>query len=149
MAREATKYNLIVIEKGNTFTVLDESFTYDDGFKGLTGSEFEIVSIEDFYAQIVPYLDDDKKVLKYYADNFGGVTSEMIDGVDSSEEGLKELFYDLSYSELWDSFREQLGLNEEQAYIFDCIGGGRCFDKDMVFNRNTHLQHLINDFENN
>ncbi len=144
---KATKYDKIVILKDNKFTVLNESFKHSDDFKGLMGSRFEIVSKQEFDETIEPYLDDDKELLCYYADNFGEVTADMIRNVDSSEDALKELFFDLSYSEKWDYFRKELNLDEEEAYIFNCVGGGRCFSKGMEFTHNKHLQHLINEFE--
>lgn len=73
----------------------------------------------------------------------------MIDNIEeaSKEESLKELFFDLSYIELWDYMREELNLSEDEAYIFNCSGGGRCFDKDYQGNYNEDLSQLIREIE--
>ena len=142
-----TTYNKIVIVEDNIITLLNESFTHSDDFKELTGTQFEIVSEDSFYNTIKDYLGDDLEVLKYYANNFGNVTSEMIESVDSSEEALKELFFDLSYEELWDYMREELNLSTDEAYIFNCVGGGRCFNKNDKFTHNKELEYLLEEFE--
>ena len=142
-----TTYNKIVIVEDNIITVLNDSFIHSDDFKGLTGTQFEIVSEDSFYNTIEDYLGDDLEVLKYYANNLGNVTSEMIESVDSSEEALKELFFDLSYEELWDYMREELNLSTDEAYIFNCVGGGRCFNKNDKFTHNKELEYLLEEFE--
>lgn len=147
--RTETKYNKIVNfdEETKEITVLDGTFNYDDGFKGATGSKFEPISKEEFDETIEPYLDDKHELLCYFADNFGEVTSDMIRNVDASEDALKELFFDLSYIELWDYLREELNLNEDEAYIFNCVGGGRCFDANFQGNVNPELSAIIRESE--
>lgn len=54
---------------------------------------------------------------------------------------------DDSYSELWDYLREELDLNEDDAYMFNCTGGGRCFDSDFQGNVNVELSKLIREIE--
>lgn len=142
-----TTYNKVVIVEDNIVTVLNDSFTHSDDFKGLTGTQFEIVSKDSFYNTIEDYLDDDLEVLEYYADNFGNVISKMIESVDSSEEALKELFFDLSYEEIWDYMREELNLSTDEAYIFNWVGGGRCFNKNDKFTHNKELEYLLEEFE--
>lgn len=139
MKTKREKINKIVKVNNNIITVLDEAFEYADGFKGLTGSVFEVVSKREFDDVLEPYLDNDKKTLIYLAENFG----EMIEGVDSSEEALTELFFDTSYSDMWDYFREELNLSEDEAYIFNCIGGGRCFRADDKFTHNRELEKYL------
>ena len=82
------------------------------------------------------------------AENFEDLNREIIENIDSSEEALKELFFDLSYSEMWDELREVLNLNENEAYIFNCVGGGRCFDKDFQGNISPELSKVIREYEN-
>jgi hypothetical protein len=43
--------------------------------------------------------------------------------------------------------REELNLSEDEAYIFNCSGGGRCFDKDFQGNVNVELSEIIREFE--
>lgn len=152
MNRKETQYNKVVNfdKETNEITVLD--YTFDDTlhskpFKGATGSKFEVISKEQFDETIEPYLDDDKELLIYMAENFGDLNRQMIENVDSSEDALKELFFDLSYAELWDYLREELNLSEDEAYIFNCTGGGRCFDKDFQGNINPELSLIIREIE--
>lgn len=150
--RAETKYNKIVNfdKETNEITVLDYTFDdtlYGKPFKGATGAKFEIISKEQFYEVIEPYLDNKEELLCYMADNFGEVSSNMIRNADASEEALKELFFDISYIEMWDELREELNLSEEEAYIFNCVGGGRCFDKDFQGNVNPELSIVIREFE--
>lgn len=144
-----TKYNKIVnFDKDtNEITVLNETFKHNDGFKGATGTQFEIVSKEQFDDTIEPYLDNKHELLCYMADNFRSLSSDMVRNADASEEALKELFFDISYVEMWDELREELNLNEEEAYIFNCVGGGRCFDKDFQGNINPELSIIIREIE--
>lgn len=147
--RTQTNYNKIVNfnKETNEITMLDYIFNHEDGFKGATGTKFEPISKSEFYDTIDPYLDNDKELLIYMAENWGALTCEMIEGVDSTEEALKNFFFDLSYMELWDDLREELNLDENEAYIFNCSGGGRCFDKDFQGNVNTELSELIRQIE--
>lgn|SRR5690625_734064 len=143
METKREKINKIVKVDGNEITVLNESFEYADGFKGLTGTVFEIISKSEFYNVLEPYLDNDTETLIYLAENFGCLGREIIEGVDSSKEALTELFFDTSYSDMWDYFREELNLSEDEAYIFNCIGGGRCFRADDKFTYNTELEKYL------
>ncbi len=159
--RTETKYNKIVNFDKETkeITMLDYIFVhtqeteYATGvesvitMKGATGTIFEIVSKDYFDETIEPYLDDKEELLCYMADNFGDLSSDMIRNADASEEALKELFFDLSYSEMWDELRKELNLTEDEAYIFNCVGGGRCFDKDFEGNINPELSVLIREIE--
>lgn len=61
--------------------------------------------------------------------------------------GEGSLMFDQSYSNLWPMLREAAGLDEEQAFIFECVGGGRCFDKDFQGNVNPELSAIIREFE--
>lgn len=143
MGTKRININKVVKVEDNTITVLEYAFEYEDGFKGLTGTVFEIVSKESFYETIEPYLNNDKEVLIYYAENFGDLNREMIEGVDSSEGGLTELFFDTSYEGLWDYLRDELNLSEEEAYIFNCVGGGRCFTAQDKFTHNKELEKYL------
>jgi len=57
------------------------------------------------------------------------------------------MMFDTSYKELWDYMRQELNLNEEEAYIFNCTGGGRCFDKNFQGNINPELSKKIRNAE--
>lgn len=139
MKTKRKKINKVVKVYGNEITVLDEAFEYADGFKGLTGSVFEAVSKSEFDDVLEPYLDNDEETFNYLSENF----AEIIEGVDSSEEALTDLFFDTSYSDMWDYLREELNLSEDEAYIFNCIGGGRCFRADDKFTHNRELEKYL------
>lgn len=147
--RQSKQYNKVVDYNKETgeITVLSEIFNYENNFKGATGSVFEAVSRSQFNETIEPYLNDDKELLIYMAENFGDLNREMTENVDSSEDALKGLFFDLSYEEMWEYLRKELELDEDKAYIFNCVGGGRCFDKDFQGNINESLSKLIRDIE--
>lgn len=148
--RTQTEYNKIVNynEETKEITVLDYIFK-NDSFKGATGTRFEIISKDYFDKTIKPYLDEPLELLKYYVEQGFDINTRMIDNIEeaSGEERLRELFFDLSYSELWDYMREELNLSKDEAYIFSCSGGGRCFDKDYQGNYNEDLSQLIREIE--
>lgn len=143
METKREKINKVVKVDDNVITVLNEAFEYTDGFKGLTGTVFEKVSKSEFDEVLEPYLGNDKETLVYLAENLGELNREIIEGVDSSEEGLTDLFFDTSYSNMWDYLREELNLSEDEAYIFDCIGGGRCFRADDKFTHNREYEKYL------
>ena len=146
--RKEIVYNKIVdYSEDREITVLSGVFEYTDSFRGATGNKFIPISEEEIQDRISEYEGENMEFLKYMADNFGGVTSQMIDGIDTSREALIDFFFDQSYRELWDDIREELGLSEEEAVIFDCVGGGRCFDKDFQGNINPELSAIIREYE--
>lgn len=152
--RKETTYNKVVnVADDGEITVLADTFEYSSEteniitMRGATGNKFYPITEEQIQERIGDLEGDDMEVLKYYADNFGGVTSQMIDKVDSSREALINLFFDDSYRYMWDDLREQCGLTEEQAVIFDCVGGGRCFDEKYHGNINPELSEIIRQYE--
>lgn len=156
--RQETKYNKIVnIAEDGEITVLDGVFTYyfptiefasetKTAMKGATGSTFYPITEDDIQERIGEYEDDNMEFLKYLADSFGSITSEMIDRVDTTREVLIEHFFDTSYDEeLGDYLREALG--RDDIVLFECTGGGRCFNKDYQGNTNPELSIIIREFE--
>ena len=149
--RQETKYNKIVNfdEDTKEITVLDGIFKYEDGFKGATGSKFEPVSRDEYEDRtdednFVEYLIDSGIDLpdNFKRSGFEGLAKAMI-----ANDEVKDFVFDTSYNELWDYLREELNLSEDEAYIFNCIGGGRCFDKDFNGNINPELSILIREIE--
>lgn len=149
--RQETKYNKIVNfdEDTKEITVLDGIFKYEDSFKGATGSKFEPVSRDEYEDRtdednFVEYLIDSGIDLpdNFKRSGFEGLAKAMI-----ANDEVKDFVFDTSYSELWDYLREELNLSEDEAYIFNCIGGGRCFDKDFQGNVNPGLSLLIREIE--
>ena len=149
--KQETKYNKIVNfdEDTKEITVLDGIFKYEDGFKGATGSKFEPVSRDEYEDRtdednFVEYLIDSGIDLpdNFKRSGFEGLAKAMI-----ANDEVKDFVFDTSYDELWEYLREELNLSEDEAYIFNCIGGGRCFDKDFNGNINPELSILIREIE--
>jgi len=149
--RQETKYNKIVNfdEDTKEITVLDGIFKYEDSFKGATGSKFVPVSRDEYEDRtdednLVEYLIDSGIDLpdNFKRSGFEGLAKAMI-----ANDEVKDFVFDTSYSELWDYLREELNLSEDEAYIFNCIGGGCCFDKDFNGNINPELSVLIREIE--
>mgnify|MGYP003428461610 FL=1 len=148
---QETKYNKIVNfdEDTKEITVLGGIFKYEDGFKGATGSKFEPVSRDEYEDRtdednFVEYLIDSGIDLpdNFKRSGFEGLAKAMI-----ANDEVKDFVFDTSYNELWEYLREELNLSEDEAYIFNCIGGGRCFDKDFNGNINPELSILIREIE--
>ena len=149
--RQETKYNKIVNFYKDTkeIIVLAGIFKYEDGFKGATGSKFEPVSRDEYEDRtdednFVEYLIDSGIDLpdNFKRSGFEGLAKAMI-----ANDEVENFVFDTSHNELWDYLREELNLSEDEAYIFNCIGGGRCFDKDYQGNYNEKLSQLIREIE--
>lgn len=142
--RTQTDYNKIVNynKETNEVTVLD--YIFDDTlhgkpFKGATGTKFEPVNKDDVMEAIEP-----SNVLNYLAENQISLNCKF---TELDEDDFINVMYDTSYKELWNYLREELSLDEEEAYIFTCTGGGRCFDKNFKGNINPELSKLIREIE--
>lgn len=149
--KQETKYNKVVNfdEETKEIIVLGYTFNNGSGFKGATGSTFEPVSLEQYNEEtneenLVDRLVDSGIDLpeQFKRGGFEALASQMI-----ANDEVKDFMFDYSYSELWDYLREQTGLSENEAYIFNCIGGGRCFDKDFQGNVNVELSEIIRQAE--
>lgn len=144
--KKEIEYNKIVnVAEDGEITVLDYTFEYPDGIKGATGSKFYPVSKADFDEQvtfdnIVDYLMEsgDEVPEQYKKGGFNEWAKAIIDAGEQAN-----VFWDQSYSELWPYLRKALNLSEEDAYIFNCQGGGRCFDKEFKGNFNKKLSAII------
>ena len=149
--RTETKYNKIVNYNQETkeITVLDDVFKYNDGFKGATGTKFEPISKAEYKERIKK-----DNVIERLID-CGHLPEEFKRGgynalykVMKENDELEDFMFDTSYSEMWDYLRKELNLTKEEAYIFNCTGGGRCFDKDFQGNINPELSEIIREYEN-
>lgn len=150
--RQETTFNKIVNfdKESGEITVLDYIFKHEDGFKGAVGTEFKIITKKSYDEILNEYLDNPQAVSEYWKNNIGEcLTYDEIMEISGSEEEVIKLCggLDDSYSELYDYLREELNLSEDEAFTFNCIGGGRCFDKDFEGNVNTELSQLIRDIE--
>ena len=149
--REEIKFNKVVNfdKENNEVIVLDGVFKYNDGFKGATGSIFEPVTRER-YDEV---LEMDVDEIADYLIDAGFELPECQKGgfigwaSDFTNDDRLSLFFDLSYTELHKYIREQIGLTEDEAYMFNCIGGGRCFDNEFKGNINPELSKIIRKYE--
>jgi len=164
--RQQTNYNKIVNfdKESNEITLLDYTFNHNDGFKGATGTKFEIVSKENYKESMkkesviehildcgIPLKFYSNKVQDYYTqDNEFDIDDTLRETAarrcfkamrDNKEIG--DFTFNCSYRELWGYLREELSLSEDEAYIFNCTGGGRCFDEDFQGNINPELSEVI------
>ena len=146
-----TKYNKVVNydEETGEITVLYYTFNHNDNFKGATGTRFEIVSKDEYDAM----MSEDNVIERLIDCYVDGIPKEFKRGgfnhmyADMDDDERESFMFDTSYSELWDYLREELNLTEDEAYIFNCVGGGRCFDKDFQGNVNPELSEIIREFE--
>lgn len=145
--RQSTTYNKVVnIAEDGEISVLADVFKYKDGFRGATGSSFYPVTKSEYEDKTdtqscVEYLIDSGIDLPTKYESF----MEMVTDMDEQER--VNLMFDNSYSELWDMMREVAGLSEQDAYIFDCSGGGRIFDSNFQGNINPELSAIIREYE--
>lgn len=153
--RTAIKINKVVKVIDNEITVLDEAFDYGDGFKGLVGTRFEPIS-KAFYKQqttlsaieekLQDCVNEDEVPNEYLYLDSGKMSKNphkrWAKAIKEAGEA-EQFMFDTSYSELWGDLREQLGLTEKEAYIFNCTGGGRCFNSDDKFTHNVELEKYL------
>ena len=130
MTRTATTYNEILgRDEHGSVIVLDEVFEYDYGFRGATGSAFEIVSREEVeeaietenfkgYAREIWQMEVAEGItesgLEEWTENYFGTEEEKI-----------ESRYDRSYSHMHPAIREAFNVPEDA--VINCTGGGRMF----------------------
>ena len=148
--RTQTNYNKIVDfnKETNEITILDYIFQ-DGSFKGATGTKFEPITKSEYKERmqkdnVIEYLVDSGIDLpeNYKRTGFNGLYKAM-----KQNNELESFIFDTSYSEMWEQIRTELKLSKNDAFIFNCIGGGRCFDKDFEGNINPELSELIRQIE--
>lgn len=135
----------------NEITVLDDVFSgvfsYNDGFYGATGTTFLPVSKAE-YKERTKKANVIEKILEVGVPELFQLTGANGCYKAMKENGEIESFmFDTSYSELWKYLRKELKLNKTNAYIFECTGGGRCFDNNFNGNVNPELSEIIRKFE--
>lgn len=156
METKRININKVVKVVDNTITLLESAFEYEDGFKGLTGSVFEPISkayykertklseVEDYLRSCVGEADIPNEYL--YTDSGERLSKNpyrrWAKAIKEADE-VEQVMFDTSYSELWDYLRDELNLSEEEAYIFNCSGGGRCFTAQDKFTHNKELEKYL------
>lgn len=130
MTRTATTYNEILgRDEGGSVVVLDEVFEYDYGFKGATGTRFEIVSREEVEEAIETENFEDYAREIWRMEVAEGVTEsgleEWTEHYFETEEEKIGYLYDNSYSHMHPAIREAFNVPEDA--VINCTGGGRMF----------------------
>ena len=129
--RKQTEYNKLVAERNGEFYFCDYIFKHKDDFKGATGTELVPVSKEEY---------EERTSLESITERFEDCWRDAVSNGDefrSLDDYCSDIFqyegdeavFDFSGYNLWDQLRE-IGYDEENYPVFDCIGGGRCFSKD-------------------
>lgn len=130
MTRTATVYNEILgRDEHGSVVVLDEVFEYDNGFKGATGSQFEIVSREEV-EEAIKTENFEEYAREIWQEGVAGGFTELGLGVwikhyFGTEEEKIEYLYDNSYSHMHPAIREAFDVPEDA--VIHCTGGGRMF----------------------
>lgn len=150
-SRKSVTYNKVVNfdRESNEITVLNDVFEYEDGMRGATGTVFVPVSEAQYdeetsFDNLKEYIKDcmDRVPENYEDEGWNGFTQAIIDNGEAGD-----TVYDMSYSYLWDMLREECGLDESDAYVFNCVGGGRCFSSDFEGNMHPELSEIIREYE--
>jgi hypothetical protein len=143
------KFNKVVNYDANgKILVLDYVFNDNDGSKGAVGSIFYPVSMKEYKKRT-----SKKAVIEYLKNCFTEEKIKSMGGINKfynliRDSGtIEQTIFVTYYQELWDSIREELHLNKENAYIFDCVGIGRCFSKHFQGNINSELSEIIREYE--
>ena len=148
--KKQTNYNKVVnIAEDGEITVLDYIFDYENGSRGAVGYWFYPVSKKLYKQQTtIEALAD--KLEQIVPEGVGeipyGNTTRWAEAIKNEGKEM-EFAFDISYSHLWDYLREETALSEDEAYIFECVGGGRCFNSNYQGNFNEELSEVIRKVE--
>lgn len=135
--KSETTYNKIVnIADDGEITVLHYVFTHPN-FCGAVGGRFYPISKTEYDEA----MEDENIIDAYLRTGFEELMRQL------SDYEKEAVVWDLSYRELWEQLRIDTGLTEEEAYVFECVGGGRCFDENFQGNVNPELSIIIREFE--
>lgn len=146
-------YNKIVnVAEDGEISVLDTTFMYKDGFRGATGSVFYPVS-KAHYKKMTTLKAIEERLRECVSEEdtpfYGYKNPYRMWAKEIKDNGEAESFmFDTSYAELWDTLRDELKLSENEAYIFECVGGGRMFDENYQGNYNPEISAIIRKYEN-
>lgn len=148
MRTQIDYYKVVDVADDGTITMLDYVFEQGD-WRGAVGTQFKAIDRETYEAYtdrecLIEYLmDTEIEVPDCYKRGGYEMWADAI--IDYGDAG--EFMFDQSGCEHWDNLRESLGLTEDEAYIFECVGGGRCFDKNYVGNKDANLSAIIRRYE--
>lgn len=141
--REQTEYNKLVGRIGNEFYFCDYIFIdtlFNKPFKGATGTVLTPVTNEEYEATHDPCnretLERVKEIWQMVVTE-GKTKDSLIEFTkDIINNDGDDFFFDLSGYDLHEQIRDaETKFNENDYPIFTCVGGGRCFDPDMKFDK--------------
>jgi len=150
--RLETKYNKPVGIKDNEIYFLEETFDYQDGFKGVVGFSLRPltrIEVED--------RNDNNEAIEYYRD----IWVETVKS-GNTDQGLEDFAsdcqddeygdypgHDTSYEEHYEEAKKHFDFDVSS---FECGSGGRCFDLKLLnsFDKviDQDLINIIKNFEN-
>lgn len=132
MKEQTNYYEIIGITTAGEIIMLDYIFKHSDGFKGATGSVFVPVSQEEI---------EERNDIENVIDSYGYLWQEAVESgltTLSQEDYMQEIIdssdgyylgHDTSYIyKIPESFKNEY---YPDAETFECIGGGRCFSRNM------------------
>lgn len=144
-------YEIVNIEKeANEITMLDYLFDHKDGFKGATGTKFEAISKASYKEalskdNVIERLID-CGLIPNHPKQLERKFAEVIYKELKANGELESFVFDSSYKEHWGKIRPY-GYPVKDYPIFNCVGGGRCFDEDFQGNVNPTLSEKIRKYE--
>lgn len=148
MRTQIDYYKVVDVAEDGTITMLDYVFEQGD-WRGAVGTQLKTIDRETYEAHtdreclIEHLMDSGIDVPDCY--KRGGYERWADAIIDCGNAG--EFMFDQSEREYWDDLRKTLGLTEDEAYIFEYVGGGRCFDKNYVGNKDANLSAIIRRYE--
>jgi len=135
-----TQIGKLVGRIDNNYYICDTLFEHADDFKGATATVLCPVSQESYENRTNP---ESPYVLEWFEKIWqravaNGVTVEGLE--DFAAQQLRncgdEAVFDFSGDNYWDLLREAVPeLTEEDYPVFECIGGGRSFSPDMMWDK--------------
>ena len=157
-------YDALIGRVDNEFYFLDDIFKYKDGFKGATGTivmpvnsqYYEYATSEDgILERFMDAMGEDEwlEALQLNRDDF----EDEDDLTKAIEDGIYQLYsygelhpFEYAGSDIESQMRELSEFADESKYpLFEVIGGGRIFGKDVVFDEiyNQELYDKIKQIE--
>lgn len=130
--RTQQNYNKLIGRIENEYYFLDYIFYDGKDFKGATGSVMSPLTEDEYDERVDDYFSYEnmrefwQQAVKAKRTDLG--LDEWIEEVKNTdgENGVIDDSYSASYGEI---LKEKLG--NEKAFMIECVGGGRCFDKKM------------------
>ncbi len=144
--RESFKYNRPVGIKDGSIYFLNEIFNYKDGMKGATGTVLDPVNQSEI---------DENNDLDNATEWYREIWQQAVEG-GHTEESLKDYVqdcldhqdgeypgHDNSYSELHEEAKKHF--NDDDIETFNCSGGGRCFNEELLSSFDKVIDHSLID----